>query len=496
MTKPKLATVKEATNPETPRGKRTAGRAVRQSVRQPTVGPESAAEKVFGLFQSYAPLSYMLTWEVLDYIEILAKWNPDYSQAVDILKTLSNSGHDLFVDHGSKNKAKKIRQRIEEKARTIQARHGGMDGLIAKLLDQAATYGAMCGEWVLSEELDDVIDFIDVNPKTIRFFWEDSHWAPYQKVTRKQAKEAEKEGQKVINDCVKLNEETFHYYAFDAAPGSPYGVPPFIAALVNIGIQGDMVTNMAKIVKKIGLLGVLDVKVAALEPERGEADSAFAARAKSFLEEYATALQETLSEGGFAHFDDSELTATNVGGNAAGATNIFKQNEEMVFSGLKSMPSLHGRSYSTTETYAGVAYDIVIRNTFKFQRAVKRMMEAGYWLMATVWGETPKSIKLEFHPNKSLHRLQEAQAKLLEIRFLLMLWVCGIINQQEFAQALGYSDVDKELAEVPISSILGNTSPGGGAQTNSSGTGVPPTRSDSSPGRSDMMDPFELEPVP
>lgn len=464
------------------------GRAPARSVRLPgqTVFQENAAEQVFNLFSSYAPLSYMLSWQVLDYVEILAKWNPDYSQAVENIKTLSNSGHNLFVDHSSANKGEKIKNRLEEKARTIQERHGGIDGLIGKLLEQAATYGAMCGEWVMNEGMDDVVDFVDVNPKTIRFFWEEEHWAPYQKVSRAQAEEARKNGQKIRNgDCVKLNEITFHYYAFGAAPGSPYGVPPYVAALRNIGIQSDMINNMAKIVKKLGLLGVMTMAVERLTKNRGESEADFAVRAKQFLTEYASSLEDAMSGGGMVHYDDAQMEIHNVGANAAGATNIFKQNEELIFSGLKSMPSVQGRSYSTTETYAGVAYDIIIRMTTTFQRAAKRMIESGYWLMATMWGETPKSIRLEFNSNKSLHRLQDAQSSILEIKFALMLWVAGVIDQLGFAQLLGYSSVKTEMKEPPDSQILGNGSPGGGAGSTSTDPGNsdtgPPARGDSSP---------------
>lgn len=453
----------------------------------------SAAEQVFSTFTSYAPLAYMLSWEVLDYVEILARWNPDYSQAVENMKTLANSGHNLFVDHNSPNKAEKIKAKLEEKARLIQKQHGGVDGLVAKLLDQAVTFGAMCGEWITNEDLTEVMDFVDVNPKTIRFFWEDEHWAPYQKVKAKQAKEAEANGQKVRNgDCVKLNEVTFHYYAFDAAPGSPYGTPPFIAALQGIGIQGDMINNMAKIVKKISLLGFLDVSIEPLMPMRGESPEDYATRANKFLDDYSKQVQVMLEGGGLAHFKDAEVTTGAMAGNAAGATAIFKQNEELIFSGLKSMPSVQGRSYSTTETYAGVAYDIIIRNTFKYQRAAKRMIEAGYWLQATLWGDQPNSIRLEFNSNKSLHRLQDAQSMILEIKAALQLWVAGVIDQMQFAQILGYSSVKKVYATPPESNILGNASPGGGGGADNAGTTSTGDQTQPPPSQS-LADPLDPE---
>lgn len=410
----------------------------------------SLYKQIKGVFDNHAPLSFLLPWEALDYIELLARYNPDYSQAVDNIRTLANSGHELFVEGSSKLRTRRLKEMLESKARTIQEPHGGVDGLIDKLLDQAATFGAMCGEWVLNDELTEVVDFVDVNPKTIRFFWEEAEqrYVPFQKVGAKQIEEAKRNGQEVRNNCVRLNEATFRYFAFNAAPGSPYGTPPFLAALSHISIQHDMVHNMSQIVKKVGLLGIIDINIESLPPEPGETDEQYAARAGSYLNEYVRVVEEMVRDGGIVHFDDVTVSTTNLSGNAAGATNIFKQNEELIFSGLKSMPSVQGRSYSTTETYAGVAYDIIIRNTGKYQRAAKRMIESGYWLMATLAGESPESISIKFHPNKTLHRLHDAQAEQIEIRNVLMKWILGIINQEKAAQELGYSSVAVEY-ELP-----------------------------------------------
>lgn len=405
------------------------------------------------LHKQYAPLAHMMPWEILDYVELLATYNPDYSQAVDNIRTLANSGHELFVD-GSKRTAKRVKTSLEEKARDIQKAHGGIDGLIDKLLRQGAVFGAMAGEWILNEELTEVVDFVDVSPKSIRFFWEDNHWAPYQKVTAAQAQEAEKNGQKVENQCVKLNETTFSYYAFDAAPGSPYGVPPFVAALTNIAIQKDMVTNMSQIVKKVGMLGIIDLAIKQLPRKPSESPEQYEARAKGYLDSYVDVLEDMVAEGGLAHFDDVEVNTYSITGNAAGATNIFKQNEELIFSGLKSMPSVQGRSYSSTETYAGVAYDIIIRNTLKYQRSCKRMIEQGYWLMCTLAADMPDGIRLQFNSNKTLQRLQVAQAETIEIRNAAMLWLSGLIDQIGYAQRLGYSD-PKKVMEDPPPELLG-----------------------------------------
>lgn len=414
---------------------------------------------VNSLFSSYAMLSYMLPFEMLDFIELLAVYNPDYSQAVENMRTLANPGHTLMVD-STKGVAKDVARRIEVKNRQIQHKHGGIEGLIDKLLWQAAVYGAMAGEWVPNEDLTDIVDFIDVNPKTIRFFWEldptedpfqlGPHWAPYQRATVRQIEEAESNGQKVRNGAfIKLNEITFQYFSFNAAPGSPYGVPPFLAALNNIAMQRDMITNMASVVRKLALLGLIDMEVKALPPIAGESPAAYQARATQYLQSYADLAVQMLDDGGIVHFDDATVKSTNLSGNAAGATNIFTQNEEQVFSGLKSMPSVQGRSYSSTETYAGVAYDIMIRQSLRYQRAAKLMIEYGYNLMAIMWGVKFNKITIAFKENKSLQRLQTSQAVHTEIINALMKWAAGITNQVDAAHELGYPDVDTPLDEVP-----------------------------------------------
>jgi len=453
---------------EAPTGKRaqSGARGAKSPITSAVLGPQTGAYgQVKGLFDSYAPLGYFMPWDILDYIELLATYNPDYSQAVDNVRTLANSGHELMVDAGSDLQKRKAKEYLETLAQTVQASHGGIDGLINKLLDQAATYGAMCGEWVLDDDLTTVLDFADINPKTIRFFWDEDiqQYAPYQKVALSVADARKRAGQEVRNGCIRLNPITFHYFAFDAEPESPYGTPPFVAALMNIGIQKDMIANMSQIVKKIGLLAMIDVSVEQLQPLPGESDEDFAARASAFLESYVDATEDMVRDGGLVHYNDVEVKTQSMAGNAAGATNIFKQNEELIFSGLKSMPSVQGRSYSTTETYAGVAYDIIIRNTKKYQQAVKRMIEAGYRLALDLQGLRVDSVKIQFNENKTLNRLQMAQSLAMEIKNELTLWASGITNQQDMAQRLGFADVKTEYTEPPESPLLEN---GGNSNTN------------------------------
>lgn len=447
---------------------------------QNVIAGAGAAAQITGLYNNYAPLAYMLPFQSLDYIEMIAQYNADFSQAVDNVVTLANSGYNIVIT-GPARTVRRTHDQIVSHGTTVMAEHGGYEGLIDKLLHQAAVYGAMCGEWLLSEDLKDVVGFADINPKLIRFFWEDNHWAPYQKVGFLQLEEAIKSGQKVrAMGFVKLNEITFRYIGFNAYPMSPYGTPPFLAALQHISTQQDMLFNMSQIVRKVGLLGIIDVVVDQIAKQPGESEESYMNRAKSYLTEYSDAMEDMMTQGGMVHFDDVEVKTTNVAGNAAGATNIFKQNEELLFSGLKSMPSVQGRSYSTTETYAGVAYDIIIRNTRKYQDGVRQMMAQGFWLMAGLWGENPQGIEMDFLPNKTLQRLEEAKATNLEIINSLMMWVMGIWNQETVAHALGQDAPVKPMDTPPSDDPIFGSKPGAHKPTSGEDEGgdpPPPTGS-------------------
>jgi hypothetical protein len=234
-----------------------------------------------------------------------------------------------------------------------------------------------------------------------------------------------------------------------------------------------MQSNMASVVRKLALLGLIDIQVKSLNFLPGETQDQFQARAAAYLKEYADLASQMMDDGGIVHFEDAEIKSQNIAANAAGATNIFTQNEEQVFSGLKSMPSVQGRSYSTTETYAGVAYDIMIRNSIRYQRAAKMMIEYGYYLMAQLWGEKVDLITVAFKSNKSLHRKDDAIAEQSEIMNELMKWAAGVTNQVDTAHALGYSDPETPYEDVPDSPLFGKGS-SMGSSSGGSGTGSNP----------------------
>lgn len=396
---------------------------------------------------TYASMANTLPFELYDYVELVAMYNPDYSQAVDNIKNLANPGFKVLVNSANETKASTYRARLKAKQKNINARNGGFKGIVRNLLTQGAIYGAMCGEWVLDAELSDVIAFAFVNPKSIRFFWDakEGDWHPYQKVSV-----VPSGVESIGSSYVRLNTNTFYYQAIYTYNNNPYGIPPLIAALENIGIQREMINNMKSITKKLGMLGILEVIIERLPIEPDETPLDYMQRCNLFLENYQGLIQNMVNEGGVAHFDDTKVENLSIAERTQGAQEIFSLNEEQIFSGLHSLPSVQGRSYSTTETYAGVAYELLLRSVSDFTDAVGYIMEKGCWLMDRLWNIGVDSIEFEFGENKSLNRLQTAQTEAILFNLHMWMWENGLLDQTQVGQRHGI-DVPAKVLEVPVS---------------------------------------------
>jgi hypothetical protein len=423
-------------------------------VRTSTEEDSTLSTALGAIEESYAGMSLALPFELYDYVELVALYNADFSQAVDNVKNLANPGFNIVVNAKSELKAKKYRDRLNLAERSIKPTHGGLHGIVNGLVRQGAVYGAMCGEWILSADLSDVVDFVFVNPKNIRFFWDKDKqiWQPYQYVDLVMAEEAKSRGLVVKNgNCVELNTNTFYYYNVFGYNNNPYGIPPFLASLEPIGIQRELINNLKSITKKMGMLGIIEVVIERLPKEPEETFSQYLERCKNFLSNYQGLIQNMVNEGGIVHYDDSEVKNLSIAEKAEGAEKLFTLNEEQVFSGLHSVPSVQGRSYSTTETYASVSYEILLRSIGDFTAGAKYIIERGCWLMDKVWGIGVSSIEMQFCENKALNLLQKAQAEAISVNTDLVLWRNKILNQTQVAQRHNL-DAPMEHLDEPVES--------------------------------------------
>jgi len=358
----------------------------------------------------------------LDIIEKLCVSNPDFSQTLSNIIKLGNTGHEITITASRENVINAATERLNKLAATINT-----DQLVNKLLRQMAVSGALSIEWVAKPDLSGIEKVVLVPVKTIRFKYDrkDDVYKANQYIQNK-------------NDYIELNETTYAYSAMETSDNSPYGIPPFLAALGNAVIQLFMMENMKFIIKKLGLLGFISVAIEAPSQAPGETDAAYQNRLSSYLNEFATNFATNYRDGVAAHFDNMQIGHHNIAGDARGAKEILQMNEEQVASGLKTDPALLGRSYSTTETYAGVVYAIMIKQVENYQMLIKRAIEKGYRLDLLLNGILMDDVSVHFNPNDALKPHEEAEAEAIRTDTVISKMDAGIISPDDAARELGY----------------------------------------------------------
>ena len=365
-----------------------------------------------------------------DILEKLCMANPDFSQTVDNIKNLGNTGHEITISAADESTIEAARDCLNKLAARINT-----DKLVNGMFRQLAVFGALSVEWVPESDLSGINKVVKVPVKSIRFKYDKDtdNYKPYQHIES-------------TGKYIELNENTYFYSAIDTADNSPYGIPPFLAALGNAIIQLFMMDNMKFIIQKLGLLGFVSVilKQESIPQKQGETDADYRARLTAHLKDAADNLSKNYRDGLIAHFDNMEIQHNNVTGDARGAKDILQMNEEQVASGLKTDPAMLGRSYSTTETYAGVVYMKMVKQLLGYQLLIKRATEKGYKLHLWLNGIIVEDVSLKFNPSAVLKPLEEAEAEQVRTDTVLSKMDAGTISPDDAARELGYEEAYSE----------------------------------------------------
>jgi len=361
----------------------------------------------------------------LDQIIRISVVNPDMSQALSNWVALGNPGHDLIIT-GNDDAVARAGRRLHEKARSLASHTAGIDGLINKYLEQVALSGAISSEDVVTLGANPGVSQVVIVPASqIRFRRESGEYVPYQVVD---------------GDEYRLSPLTYRYFAHTTLENSPYATPPMLAALEPILDQRLMKENLQFIIKKFGLFGLISAAVTPPGREARETAEEYRHRVEEHLKGVLEAFKENFHEGLAVFTDDIKVERTNITSDTRGIQDIFRLNEEQIFSGLGSDPAMHGRTYSTTETYARVVYNLLMRHVEGYQRPVKRRIERTYQLDLALAGIPVDGVRVQFHRAKSQNPLDDARADEIAWRVASDKVKQGLINPDEAARELGYSE--------------------------------------------------------
>ncbi|MEQ8822640.1 MAG: hypothetical protein RLY93_20580 [Sumerlaeia bacterium] len=378
------------------------------------------------------PIAPDFSPDVLDALRVVTLRNPDLANAVGNIVLLGNTEFSIEVEGRG---AEALRAAILELNDTIYPFGGGWRGLVSDMLRQVAVYGGIAVEWVPADDLKDLHKGVLVPARSIRFRRDPKTREFYPVQVRKGVVGSLGKDSEIV-----LNPLTFQYLAAERSDSSPYAIPPLIAALEPLAVQAGMAKQIRFIVRKLGLLGLLEVLVAAPKPKNGEPASAYKERAGTHLRSVVDSLNKMKKDGIVAGFKGSyEFKSTATTSNLQGFQDIWRLNEEQVASGARQDPAMWGRSYSTTETYGRVVQERQLAQLTSYQELVSRALERAFMLIARLRAiEGIDSIEVLMEPANIHDRKEAAEQEKIEIENANALFLQGVIDQDARARRLGY----------------------------------------------------------
>lgn len=385
--------------------------------------------------------------EVIPIIRKLAKINPDISQAYNDTVRLANTGHTILFDpRVSSQQIDEMRSFIEEASKSWHVGAAGMNGIVNKMFRQLLIGGALSTEWIPNFELDNLEQIRFVDPETIRFIQTTKSYHPYQKL-----RHTWNLSNPMFN-LKKLNTVQYKYYAYNGDTDTPYGYPPYLAALDAIATQKNMISNIKYIVECLGVMGYLDAKIAKPDQQSGESEQAYAARLKQFLTDFKTVLQNGMRDGVSVGFQgEHEYEFKQTAKTAQGATELFDQNEQLIASGLQFDSAFMGRPGS--ETVVTILFTKMIAQLVNSQNIVAENLEYGYKLALKLAGFKFKTLKVRFKRSTITDDLKFQQAEEIKIRNCMAKYNYGVISLDQMADELGYETPDQKEPRIDINNV-------------------------------------------
>jgi hypothetical protein len=383
--------------------------------------------------QEYNFLDPEIPGYIIEAIEKFAIINPDFSQHVKNIINLGNTGHTLEIVADDEETVRKAESRINDLARTIYP-YGGADGLVNKMLSDIAVFGAPSIEAVINPDLKGVKKIVIVPHHQIVFKYDplEDEYLPYQKAGVSE------------RDYIPLNPLTYYYAPLYQKRNSPYAIPPLISALEPLINQLFIKENLRFLVKKMGLLGLIHAILSSPPRKPTETEEQYLSRLKNYLNEVAENISENYRDGVMVTYDEFELKHFNIATNAGGVQGIFQINEEQLASGMGTDPAMLGRTYSTTETYAGVVFAKLLKEIANYQRIVRRGLEKIYLLDLYLSGIPVKDVNIKFNSGVSLRPKEDAEIENIKSQKIINEYLNGVITLDEARSFLGYPPLEQK----------------------------------------------------
>jgi hypothetical protein len=392
--------------------------------------------------------------DIIPQLRYLAATNEDVGAVYNDLITLTNTGHKIVFDQSIAPEIQdEMRRHLKSKSVNWGSGVAGINGLINKWIGQIWVSGALSTEWVIANDMSGVENSVLVNPENIRFKYDNktTKYKPYQIIRNKLL------GIKLGNK-VALNENTYSYVGMLNSTDSPYGIPPFLTALEALKTQKTMKKNINHILKQLGLLGYLEVKLTKPTQKAGESLPAYEARLDKLLADSKKNVLSGFHEGVVVGYEeDHEFEFHSTSQQLNGVSDIFNSNEIQVANGLKSQPTFIGQKSNGTESNLGIVFTKMLSQLRNVQEILASNLIRGYILELQLKGYnvTASSLSVVFNPSTITDDLKIQQGKEIKQRVAKLLLIDGIISNDQYAEEMGYNQPFSEKPLIPYKEQTG-----------------------------------------
>ena len=380
--------------------------------------------------------------EAIPIIRKLAKVNEDMALALLDIVQLTNTGHQIRFDQSMDAEVQdKMRKHLAKRSATWMDGVSGIDGIVNKLIAQVWVGGAISAEMVPTMNLRGISTIGMVNPEEIRFAIKNGRYVPYQ-LTKYWRNINEQKG------YIKLNEDTYKYYALITDEEIPYGIPPFLSAINTIAAQDKMEANIEAVLELLGVLGFLQVGIEKPDQHGDESETAYQTRLKSLLNETKDNVLEGFKDGiSVGYKEDHEYEFHSTTANIQGTDVLLGHVNQKVANSLKTHAAFLGGG-GKTETHLSIVFTKMLSQLSNVQRLVSHFLCQAYEMELRLAGFRPQGLKVEFKPSTFTDDLKYQQSQEIKIRNLQAKYDQGIINQDQFAEECGYDRADQEEPRV------------------------------------------------
>lgn len=439
--------------------KKTRSLKVSDSTEQPRpTGPRQSSKPIYEVAlhtDKATEIRPTVDFEVLKALTEKSILNPDFSQAVRNAQNTANTAY--LVDFVyTTEMSEEAQMEMQDKAlaelrRFDQQMYPGANCFTFRndLVASIQRNGAACVEWVPSTNLSNGIEKAVIVPAhTCRWFrsprgnLELRQKVPYTLTTLGEKRKFE--------EYVTLSPMTAIYRAIALDDGNPYGTPPNISVLKPLLTQERIMDGVQAYSKKINPMGFVSLKFRKPSKLQSETADSYVARCQRLLSEMFDFYKDGFQHGLAVSFmDESEVEHFSTIEGGQNVYQINQLNEEQVFSALNQDPALGGRTYSTTETYAGVVYDKYLNGMMAVQTILSDILSKGYLLHLQLKGFPIKEVVLSFTKAKSLTNKTDAEADYYRQKTQHELYSDGIISQNQYAGNMGYPKPDMADPRYP-----------------------------------------------